>query len=56
VVRGGVNIAGVDPGLYGAVAFLAAPSGAVLDIADMPTLALPRGGRARPISLWELAR
>jgi crossover junction endodeoxyribonuclease RuvC len=38
-------IAGIDPGLSGAVAFLDAASGAVLDIADMPTLALSRAGK-----------
>jgi crossover junction endodeoxyribonuclease RuvC len=40
-------VAGIDPGLSGAVAFLDAASGAVLDIADMPTLALSRGGKSR---------
>ena len=38
-------VAGVDPGLSGAVALLDAASGAVIDIFDMPTLALSRGGK-----------
>jgi crossover junction endodeoxyribonuclease RuvC len=38
-------IAGIDIGLSGAVALLDAATGAVIDIFDMPTLALTRGGR-----------
>src|ERR1700733_9902082 len=38
-------VAGVDPGLSGAVALLDAATGAVIDILDMPTLALSRGGK-----------
>jgi crossover junction endodeoxyribonuclease RuvC len=50
-------IAGIDPGLSGAVAFLDAASGAVIDIADMPTLALSRGGKnKRELDAHSLAR
>lgn len=50
-------IAGIDPGLSGAVAFLDAASGAVIDIADMPTLALARGGKnKRELDAHALAR
>jgi crossover junction endodeoxyribonuclease RuvC len=50
-------IAGIDPGLSGAVAFLDAPSGAVLDVADMPTLALSRAGKnKRELDAHALAR
>ncbi|MGH7095602.1 MAG: hypothetical protein ACREFB_18980 [Stellaceae bacterium] len=38
-------ICGLDPGLSGAVALLDAAGGAVIDIVDMPTLALSRGGK-----------
>jgi len=38
-------IAGIDVGLSGAVALLDAETGGVIDIWDMPTLALIRGGR-----------
>jgi hypothetical protein len=39
-------IAGIDPGLSGAVALLDAATGAVVDLFDMPTLALsPRRAR-----------
>jgi crossover junction endodeoxyribonuclease RuvC len=38
-------IAGVDIGLSGAVALLDAATGGVIDIWDMPTLALTRGGK-----------
>ena len=40
-------IAGCDPGLSGAVALLDAATGAVIDILDMPTLALSRSGKAK---------
>jgi crossover junction endodeoxyribonuclease RuvC len=40
-------IAGIDPGLSGAVALLDAETGAVIDIFDMPTLALSRGGKSK---------
>ena len=50
-------IAGIDPGLSGAGAFLDAASGAVLDIVDMPTLALSRGGKnKRELDAHTLAR
>jgi crossover junction endodeoxyribonuclease RuvC len=50
-------IAGIDPGLSGAVAFLDATTGTVLDIADMPTLALARGGKSkRELDAHSLAR
>jgi crossover junction endodeoxyribonuclease RuvC len=50
-------IAGIDPGLSGAVAFLGAVSGATLDIVDMPTLALSRGGKnKREVDAHSLAR
>ncbi len=38
-------VAGIDPGLSGAVALLDAATGAVIDILDMPTYALSRGGK-----------
>ena len=38
-------LAGIDPGLGGAVALLDATTGAVLDVLDMPTLLLRRGGK-----------
>ena len=41
-----MKIAGIDPGLSGAVAFHEALTGA-LEITDMPTLAIDRGGKAR---------
>jgi crossover junction endodeoxyribonuclease RuvC len=40
-------IAGIDPGLSGAVALLDAETGAVVDLWDMPTLTLSRGGKAK---------
>jgi crossover junction endodeoxyribonuclease RuvC len=40
-----VILAGIDPGLSGAVALLDAATGAIVDIFDMPTLALSRGGK-----------
>jgi crossover junction endodeoxyribonuclease RuvC len=50
-------LAGIDPGLSGAVAFLDAASGTVLDVADMPTLALSRGGKSkRDLDAHALAR
>ena len=50
-------VAGIDPGLSGAIAFLDAASGVVLDIADMPTLALSRGGKVkRELDAHSLAR
>lgn len=50
-------VCGIDPGLSGAVAFLDAASGAVIDIADIPTLALLRGGKnKREIDAHSLAR
>lgn len=50
-------VAGIDPGLSGAVAFLDAASGSVIDIADMPTLMLSRGGKAkRELDAHALAR
>jgi crossover junction endodeoxyribonuclease RuvC len=52
-----VIIAGIDPGLSGAVAFLDTATGAVLDIADMPTLALSRGGKnKRELDAHSMAR
>jgi crossover junction endodeoxyribonuclease RuvC len=52
-----VIVAGIDPGLSGALALLDAPSGAVLDVADMPTLALSRGGKnKRELDAHALAR
>jgi len=49
-------IVGIDPGLGGAVAFLDAAAARVLDIIDMPTLALSRGGKAkREIDVHALA-
>jgi crossover junction endodeoxyribonuclease RuvC len=38
-------VAGIDPGLSGAVALLDAATGAVVDVFDMPTHALARGGK-----------
>jgi crossover junction endodeoxyribonuclease RuvC len=50
-------VAGIDLGLSGAVALIDAASGAVVDIADMPTLALARGGKhKREIDAHSLAR
>src|SRR5215472_11819655 len=50
-------IAGIDPGLSGALAFLDAASSMVLDIVDMPTLALSRGGKKkRELDAHALAR
>jgi crossover junction endodeoxyribonuclease RuvC len=50
-------LAGIDPGLSGAVAFLDVATGAVLDIAYMPTLALSRGGKnKREVDAHALAR
>jgi crossover junction endodeoxyribonuclease RuvC len=40
-------IAGIDPGLSGAVALLDAETGLVIDVFDMPILALSRGGKAK---------
>jgi crossover junction endodeoxyribonuclease RuvC len=40
-------IAGIDPGLSGAVALLDAETGLVIDVFDVPTLALSRGGKAK---------
>jgi crossover junction endodeoxyribonuclease RuvC len=40
-------IAGIDPGLSGAVALLDAASGAVVGLWDMPTLELKRGGKTK---------
>jgi hypothetical protein len=40
-------IAGIDPGLSGAVALLDAATGAVVDLWDMPTLTLARGGKTK---------
>jgi crossover junction endodeoxyribonuclease RuvC len=40
-------LAGIDPGLSGAIALLDAATGSVLDIIDMPMLALTRGGKAK---------
>jgi hypothetical protein len=40
-------IAGIDPSLSGAVALLDAETGMVIDIFDVPTLALSRGGKAK---------
>jgi crossover junction endodeoxyribonuclease RuvC len=40
-------VAGIDPGLSGAVAFLDAESGILIDVLDVPTLALSRGGKAK---------
>jgi crossover junction endodeoxyribonuclease RuvC len=49
-------VAGIDPGLSGAVALLDAETGAVIDIFDAPTLALSRGGKAkRDIDVHALA-
>ena len=48
-------ILGIDPGLSGAIAFLG-PDGTV-EVIDMPTLALRRGGKAkRELDLIALAR
>jgi crossover junction endodeoxyribonuclease RuvC len=50
-------LAGIDPGLSGAVAFLDAASGAVIDIVDMPVLALSRAGKnKREVDAHALAR
>jgi crossover junction endodeoxyribonuclease RuvC len=50
-------IAGIDPGLSGAVAFLDAATGVVVEIADMPTLALSRAGKnKRELDAYALAR
>lgn len=38
-------VAGIDPGLSGAVALLDAETGSIIDVFDMPTLALTRGGK-----------
>lgn len=40
-------IAGIDPGLSGAVAFLDATTGNVTDCLDMPVHQLQRGGKAK---------
>ena len=40
-------IAGIDPGLSGAIALLDAESGGVIDCVDMPTHQLLRGGKAK---------
>ena len=40
-------IAGIDPGLSGAVALFGAVAGAVIDVADMPVLTLMRGSKAK---------
>jgi crossover junction endodeoxyribonuclease RuvC len=40
-------IAGIDPGLSGAVALLDGGTGTVVDIFDMPTLELKRGGKTK---------
>lgn len=50
-------VTGIDPGLSGAIAWLDAATGEVVDIADMPTLALSRGGKAkRELDAHSLAR
>jgi crossover junction endodeoxyribonuclease RuvC len=52
-----VIVCGIDPGLSGGVAFLDTAAGAVLDVADMPTLALTRGGKnKREVDMHALAR
>jgi crossover junction endodeoxyribonuclease RuvC len=40
-------LAGIDPGLSGAVALLDAATGAVVDLWDMPVLVLSRGGKQK---------
>ncbi len=40
-------ILGVDPGLTGALAWLDAESGRLVDVADMPVHLLPRGGKTK---------
>lgn len=53
-------ICGIDPGLSGAVAFMDGGTGDILNIADMPTLALSRGGKNKrevdPHGLADLLR
>ncbi len=50
-------IAGIDPGLGGAIAFLDAVRGGVVDIVDMPVLTLARGGKTkRDLDAHALAR
>jgi crossover junction endodeoxyribonuclease RuvC len=40
-------VIGIDPGLSGAVAFLDADTGVVVDVLDMPTHLLARGGKSK---------
>jgi crossover junction endodeoxyribonuclease RuvC len=48
-------IAGLDPGLSGAIALLDARTGAVLDVLDMPVHELARGGKTkREIDVYRL--
>jgi crossover junction endodeoxyribonuclease RuvC len=50
-------VAGIDPGLSGAIAWLDSATGAVVDIADMPVHVLARGGKAkREIDVHALVR